>query len=82
MKKNFNIINFNFSSKNSPPQKLILNNNDILSVDRIKLLGVMISYDLRWRDNTAEIIKRVNKKFYQLCKLKQFGVSQEDRLKT
>ena len=65
-----------------PPQRLVLNNNDIVSVDRIKLLGVIITNDLRWRENTAEIINKVNKKFYQLCKLKQFGVSQEERLKT
>lgn len=77
-----NIINFNFSSKNSPPQKLTLNNNEIVSVDRIKLLGVTITNDLRWRENTAEIVKKVNRKFYQLCKLKQFGVKQEERLAT
>ena len=77
-----NIINFNFSSKNSPPQNLLLNNNKILSVDRIKLLGVVITNDLRWRENTAEIIKKVNKRFYQLCKLRQFGVKREERLKT
>ncbi len=77
-----NIIHFNFSSKNSPPQKLTLNNNEIVSVDRIKLLGVTITNDLRWRENTAEIVKKVNRKFYQLCKLKQFGVKQEERLAT
>ena len=77
-----NIINFNFSCKNSPPQKLLLNNNDILSVDRIKLLGVIISSDLGWRENTTEIINKVNMRYYKLCKLKQFGISQEERLKT
>ena len=51
-----NIINFNFSCKNSPPQKLLLNNNDILSVDRIKLLGVIVSSDLRWRENILRLL--------------------------
>ena len=32
--------------------------------------------------NTAEIVKKVNKRFYQLCRLKQFGVKQEERLTT
>ena len=77
-----NIINFNFSSTNTPPEKLILNNNEIVSVDKIKLLGVTLTSDLRWKENTAEIIKKVNKRFYQLCKLKQFGVKQEERLTT
>ena len=65
-----NIINFNFSSTNSPPQNLTLNNNEIISVDRIKLLGVTLTSDLRWKENTAEIIKKVNKRYYQLCRLK------------
>ena len=77
-----NIINFNFSSKNFPPQKLELNKNEIISVDRIKLLGVILTNDLRWRENTALIVRKVNKKFYLLCKLKQFGVKQEERLAT
>ena len=37
-----NIIDFNFSCNNITPQKLILNNNDILSVNRIKLMDVII----------------------------------------
>ena len=68
-----NIINFNFSNTNTPPQNLTLNNNEIISVDRIKLLGVTLTSDLCWKENTAEIIKKVNKIYYQLCKLKQFG---------
>ena len=75
-----NVINFNFSSKNFPPKKLELNNNEITSVERIKLLGVIITNDLRWRENTAEIEEKVNKKFYLLSRLKTFGVKQKDRL--
>ena len=79
-----NVISLTLIShaKALPPQKLLLNNNDILSVDRIKLLGVIISSDLHRRENTAEIVNKVNKRYYQLCKLKQFGISQEERLKT
>ena len=77
-----NNIYSNFSSTNTPPQNLTLNNNEIISVDRIKLLGVTLTSDLRWKENTAEIIKKVNKRYYQLCRLKQFGVKQEERLTT
>ena len=45
-------------------------------------MGVVITNDLHWRENTAEIIKKVNKRFYHLCKLRQFGVKREERLKT
>ena len=77
-----NVINFNFSSKNSPPQNLELNNNIIASVDKVKILGVMITNDLRWRENTAEIVRKVNKKYYQLVQLRQFSANQEVLLTT
>ena len=43
-----NIINFNFSSTNTPLQNLTPNNSKIVSVDGIKLLGVTLTSDLRW----------------------------------
>ncbi|CAL4126742.1 unnamed protein product [Meganyctiphanes norvegica] len=67
-----NVITFNFSSKNTAPQGLLLNGNIVNSADRIKLLGVIITEDLRWSQNTAHICKKVNMKYYILCKLKQF----------
>ena len=82
IKSKCNIINFNFSGRNTPPRNLLLNNNAIVSVDRIKLLEVIITDDLRWKENTAEIVKKVNKRFYQLCRLRQFGVKQKERLTT
>ena len=75
-----NVITFNFSSKNTGPQKLLLNGNTLNSTKKITLLGVVITDDLRWRENTALICKKVNKKFYILCKLKQFGFNQEELL--
>ena len=77
-----NIINFNFSGKNSPPQSLQLNDNEISSVKKIKLLGVTITDDLRWRENTAAIHEKVNTKFWQLCRLRQFGFKQQLLLST
>ena len=61
-----NIITFNFSSKNIGPQNLVLNENRIYPVDKIKLLGVVITADLRWKENTAQLCKKVNKKLYIL----------------
>ena len=39
----YNIITFNLSSRNIGPQNLILNRNRIDQVDKIKLLGVVIT---------------------------------------
>ena len=41
----------------------------------IKLLGVIISKDLKWRENTKEICGKVNRKLYLLSKLKYFGLT-------
>ena len=75
-----NIITFNFSSKNTEPNNLLLNGNTLKSVDSITLLGVIITDDLQWKENTANICQKVNKKFFILWKLKQFGLKQEELL--
>merc|ERR1712055_883548 len=59
-------ITFNFSTNNSVPQNLLLKGNTLNSVSSINLLGVTISDDLRWKENTALICKKGNKKFYIL----------------
>ena len=73
-----NIINFNFSGKNITPQNLTLNGNLIKSVSCIKLLGVIITDDLKWEENTSLICTKVNKKLYMISKLKAFGLHVEE----
>ena len=75
-----NVITFNHSSKNIGPQKLVLNGFELKMVDKIKLLGVIITSDLRWRENTAEICKKVNRKLYIIWKVKEFGFKKEELL--
>ena len=75
-----NIITFNFSTKNIPPQNLTLNNNLIQLAEQIKLLGVIISNDLKWTENTSLICNKVNRKLYILTKLKQFGFTRDELL--
>ena len=71
--KKCNIINFNFSRSNQTPQTLHLNDNVIQTTDKVKLLGVIISNDLSWTENTNLICSKVNKKIFIISKLKQFG---------
>ena len=54
-KLKYNIINFNFSEKYIVPQNLKLNGNAILVVRKIKILGVIITDDLKWEENTSLI---------------------------
>ena len=66
-------ITFNFSEKNTPPTNLTLQGNNILPCDFIKLIGVVLSKDLKWTENTQSIRSKVNQSFFYLYKSKQFG---------
>ena len=72
------VITWNFSKRNSPPENLILNNNFLPSLSKIKLLGVIITDDLKWSENTMHICDKVNRKLFILCLLKQFGFSKDE----
>ena len=69
-----NVITFNFSGKNVCPQGLSINGNPLHQCDKIKLLGVILSEDLKWSENTSHICKKAQKRFFILSKLKQFGL--------
>ena len=74
------LITFNFSTSNIEPKNLRLNGNLLNSVSKITLLGVIITDDLQWKENTANICQKVNRKFFLLWKLKQFGLKQKELL--
>ena len=73
-------ITFNFCSNNIPPQNLMLNGNVINSTNKIKLLGVILTDDLKWAENTSNICSKVRKKLYLINKLKHFGLLKEELL--
>ena len=75
-----NVITFNFSKNNICPQGLTINGNPLHHCDKIKLLGVILSDDLKWSENTSNICKKVNKKFFILSKFKQFGLKENELL--
>ena len=79
--KKCNVITFNFSSNNSPQQDLYLNDNKIEQCDHLKLLGVILSSDLKWNKNTDQICSKGNQRFYFLRRLKQFGLSKEELIR-
>ena len=71
-------ITFNFSQKNYFPQNLTLNGKTINTENKIKLLGVNITNDLKWTENTKEICSKVNRKLYILSKLKNHGLQSRE----
>jgi hypothetical protein len=72
---------FNFTDKYQFTTRLQLNNQTVEVIDHTRLLGTVISDDLKWNLNTASIIKKANARMELLRKVASFGASLED-LKT
>ena len=49
-------------------------------VERAKLLGVILTSDLKWEQNTQYIVQRCNSKVWTLRRLKKLGASKDDLL--
>ena len=79
--KKCNVITFNFSGTNFPPLNLSIDDNLIKRVQSIKLLGVIISEDLKWTQNTLSICKKVNSRMFIIAKMKSFGATRDDLVK-
>ena len=58
--------------------KLSLKEQNIEVIENAKLLGTIISNDLKWDLNTANLVKRANARMELLRKVAGFGASIED----
>ena len=57
---------------------LSLDNQDIEVVEQMKLLGVIITSDLKWSANTEFIVKKAFKKLWVLRRLKEAGANRNE----
>ena len=74
------IMAFNFSNKYDFLPKLSIGTNELEVVRSVKLLGVMISSDLKWNEHTAYIVKKANKRLWYLRRLSRLGASRDTLL--
>ena len=65
-------ICFARSKRSFPP--VVINNKNIEVVKSAKLLGLLISDDLKWNAHVAEIVKKVASRLYLLRQLKRAGL--------
>ena len=70
-KKTHNII-FNFTKDHQFSAEVKLKNENLEVVNKTKLLGAIITSDLKWHENTKFIIKKANKKMIMLHKFSKF----------
>ena len=78
--KKTNIMIFNKSRKLDFQPTVYINGDLLDVVEHSKLLGVMISTDLKWAENIKYIVTRSMCKLWMLRRIKELGGSREDLL--
>ena len=66
---------FNFSKKHQFTTRLKLKSENIELVNEAKILGTIITNDLKWKRNTENLVKRANSRMLLLSKASNFGAS-------
>ena len=69
---------FNFTQNYQLITRLQLNNVTLEVIPKTKLFGVIIQDNLKWDENTANLVKRANARMVLLRKLSEFGAPRED----
>ena len=77
--KKTKVMIFNFTEKYNFTTRLVLNNENLEVVKQAKLLGVIISDDLKWDQNTEYLVKKAHKRLELLRKVANFSTSVEDK---
>ena len=77
-KKSKNMI-VNFTQKYQFGTRLKVDDGILEIVQSAKILGTIISDDLSWDLNCAELVKKANARMSLLRKLSEFGASEEDK---
>ena len=64
---------FNFTNDYKFTTRLKLNDQNVYVIDQTKLLGSIITDDLKWDKNTSKIVKNANARMELLRKVAYFG---------
>ena len=70
-KKTTNML-FNFTKDFQFTTDITLKNEKLETIDKTKLLGTIITKDLKWHENTKYIVKKANQKMRLLHKFSKF----------
>ena len=69
---------FNFTQKYQFSTRLAIEGDVLETVTDTKLLGTVISNDLRWDKNTQSIVKKANRRMEILRRISPFGASKDE----
>ena len=69
---------FNFTHNHQFTTRLLLNDEKIEVVEKMKILGTIVKNNLSWDDNCQHLIKKVNARMQLLRGVLSFGASNEE----
>ena len=69
---------FNYTDKYQFTTRLSINDKPIEVINSTRLLGTIITNDLKWDENTANIVKKANARMELLRKVASFGTNMEE----
>ena len=75
---NSKIMIFNFSQNYQFSTRLEMEGQILETVPETKLLGTVVTSDLKWNRNTSFIVKKANKRLELLRKISNFGADLDD----
>lgn len=70
---------FNYTNNYQFLTRLKLQNENLEIVKETKLLGTIITDDLKWKINTQHLVKNTNKRMQILRKAANFGAPMKDK---
>ena len=73
-----NIMVFNFTKDYQFSSRLYLGDKLLETINETKLLGTIITSDLKWTKNSEMLVKKAYARMRMIQKLKSFGVNRED----
>ena len=76
--KKSNFMIFNFTDNHQFATRLYLEQTLLENVSETKLLGTIVSSDLKWSKNTEMLVKKAYQRMQILHKLKSFNVADQD----
>ena len=70
------LMKFNFTRNMDFPPEILVDGfkNNLQVVDKAKLLGVVITGDLKWQENTREICRKAYKRMWALRRMKALDI--------
>ena len=77
--KKTKVMIFNFSNNYKFTTRLKLNNENLEIVNKTKLLGLILTDDLKWDENTTYLVKKAYQRMQLLRKVASFGASLDEK---